>query len=80
VWDGSWQVVCREGVAVMEQHPLIKELADLLAKYDASIDFTMADCSDTYGIYDEAVEITVGRNTVLRVEGWSIDKSDIVVL
>jgi hypothetical protein len=61
----------------MEQHPLIKELVVLLAKYDASIEFTLDDCSDTYGIYGEAVEIVVGRDTILKVDGWSLGSGDV---
>jgi hypothetical protein len=52
------------------RHPILDELATLLAKYNASIDY---DCSDTYGISWEAMEITIGRDTVARFDGWSID-------
>jgi len=60
-----------------------RELKDLLTKYNAFISFNVGDGSDTYGLYNErmTIEHRIGdsRNyvTLLEVDGWVIDKSDI---
>lgn len=58
-----------------------KELKALLEKYNATIGFTCADCSDTYGLYGEAIEITTyvdrKQQVLVHVDGWTIDKSDL---
>ena len=42
------------------QDNLLKELKELLFKYDVSIEFTCSDCSDTHGIYD--AHMTISQN------------------
>lgn len=57
-----------------------KELRALLEKYNASIDFSCSDCSDTYGIYDaKMVACFTLRDRMLAFDlntGWSVDKHD----
>ena len=36
---------------------LKKDLLQLFMKYNVSIGFTCADCSDTYGLYDDHIVI-----------------------
>jgi hypothetical protein len=60
-----------------------RELKDLLTKYNAIICFNVGDGSDTYGLCDErmTIEHRIGDSwnyvTLLEVNGWGIDKSDI---
>ena len=68
----------------IENKMLITELQALLAKYNASIDFSVGSGSDTHGLYDEKVTITrrVTPNTfkevdVLCVAGWGINAYEI---
>lgn len=55
----------------MSEHPLVTELRELLAKYDASITFSANESSDWHGITGEAMTITINDDakTILRVEG-----------
>lgn len=56
------------------------ELKQLLKKHDVSIDVDYDDCSDTHGIYDEAIVFSDSSGKeILRVDGWSLDHSDIEV-
>jgi hypothetical protein len=58
-----------------------KELKDLLEKYNASIGFECADCSDLHGVYEERIVVSVsdGRKEteILSVDGYYIDKHNI---
>lgn len=57
-----------------------KELKELLKKYNASIDFSCSDCSDTHGIYGAKLEVCfqLSNNTTVfdLCNGWSVDKHD----
>lgn len=57
-----------------------KELRALLEKYNASIDFSCSDCSDTHGIYDaKMVACFTLSDRMLAFDlnnGWSVDKHD----
>ena len=57
-----------------------KELRALLEKYNASIDFSCSDCSDTYGIYDaKMVACFTLSDRMIAFDlngGWSVDKHD----
>lgn len=56
-----------------------KELKDLLAKYDACIQFTCDDSSDTHGLYGDRLVINFQgeRKEVFRSDGWHIQASDL---
>jgi hypothetical protein len=54
-----------------------KELKELLAKYNASIDWDCGDGSDTYGIYGETMSIDVDGKTEKICDGWSIESADL---
>ena len=46
---------------------------DLLNEYDAEISFDCSDCSDTYGIYDPKIVVTIQdpdnfRNEIVVIE------------
>lgn len=58
-----------------------KELKALLEKYNVRIMFSVSDCSDTYGLYEEKM-IIYHRNphytkTLIEVDGWSIGAEDL---
>ena len=57
------------------------ELKELLEKYNASIGFECADCSDLHGVYEERIVVTVsdGRKEkeILSVDGYYIDKHNL---
>jgi len=54
------------------------ELLALLTKYNASIDWGCASCSDTHGIYDEHMTVTDNKgNELLRVDCGTISAYEI---
>ena len=57
-----------------------KELRALLGKYNASIDFSCSDCSDTHGIYDaKMVACFTLSDRMLAFDlsnSWSVDKHE----
>lgn len=61
-----------------------QELKALLEKYDATIDANVGSGSDTHGIYDETMEISIRDNkksfrchNETVVNGWSISSRDL---
>jgi hypothetical protein len=53
-----------------------------LAEYKANICFSVGKSSDTWGLYDEKMVITVkdestryGRKTIKEVDGWGVDSN-----
>jgi len=59
---------------------LIKDLKGLMDKHDVFICFSCSDCSDTYGLHDERIEILSNKDpetSILRVDGWCICRSDL---
>lgn len=58
-----------------------KELKELLEKYNATIGFECADCSDLHGVYEERIVVSVsdGRKEkeILSVNGYYIDKHNL---
>lgn len=58
-----------------------RELKNLLKKYNATIGFSVSDCSDTYGLYDEKIICSLrdfnNENEITLVNGWVLDKSDL---
>ena len=68
----------------MEIQKFRSELKDLLAKYNASINFSVGSCSDTHGLYDEKMVVSIRPDMksfkeidILEVRGWSIAAGDI---
>jgi hypothetical protein len=60
-----------------EKEMLLKELAELLKKYNASIAFDVDDSSDLNGITGEGIEILIGGKPVEKFQyHWEIDASD----
>ena len=61
----------------------LRELKELLTKYNATIEVGYADCSDTHGMCDEHMEIyftekgSFRTTETFRINGWEIDSSDI---
>jgi hypothetical protein len=59
----------------------LKELQALLEKHKASINFHCGDGSDTHGIYDEGIEVTVGlwpdEQLYKFKHTWGIDALDV---
>lgn len=62
----------------------LQKLKQLLEEYDVSISFSVGDCSDTHGLYDEKLvfEHRVNKATFeeemwLEVAGWSCNAFDI---
>lgn len=55
----------------------IKELKALLEKHNASISFGCSDSSDLYGIDGEYTDIDVDGKTIIEINGWGIDSSDL---
>lgn len=64
------------------------ELKALLKKYDASIDFSVGECSDTHGLYDARLEVSLQAlqhgnrfktvcETSTLADGWGVSPSDL---
>lgn len=51
-----------------------QELKELLKKYNATIGFECADCSDLHGVYDERIVVSVKEKEILSVDGYYIDQ------
>lgn len=45
----------------------------LLAEYGASVSWTCDPCSDTHGIYDEAMTVDIGNTEIARLDKGYID-------
>ena len=60
-----------------KEKAFLKELKELLKKYNASIGFSVGKSSDTYGLYDEKMTIDVDKNNIINVDGWAFDQSDL---
>ena len=61
----------------------LKELSELLAKYNACISFSVGEGSDTHGLYNEKMIISRQPDPnswedidIKVVDGWVIDSSD----
>lgn len=54
----------------------LKELKQVLQKYDGEIEFTCHDCSDTYGLVDDHLVVKMKENgenkTIYKSNGWSL--------
>ena len=54
-----------------------EELKTLLLKYNASIDFCVGDGSDTYGLFDEKIILSIEDTEVYSVSGYGISAYDL---
>lgn len=57
----------------------LKELKELLAKHNASIEFSVGEGSDTYGLHGEKMTATIGEKTVTLSDEWWVTSSDIEI-
>ena len=55
----------------------LRKLKALLKEYNASIGFTCAPCSDTYGIYDGGIFVNMDGERLVKTDFWSMDASDL---
>ena len=62
----------------------LQKLKALMEEYRVSIGFSVGDCSDTHGLYDEKMVITHrihpnewGEEDWLTVDGWDFSSRDI---
>ena len=60
-----------------EQKEFLKEFKDLLLKYDAYIGWTCDDCSDTYGLYNDHLYISMLGQKDIDLYDNSIDYNDL---
>jgi hypothetical protein len=66
---------------MLNNNDFINELDALLKKYNASIDWGCAACTDTHGIYDERMTVTNGNGeTLLHIDGGCISSYEIKLL
>ena len=70
-----------------KKNEFLKELKNLLEKYDVSIAFNVGDTCDLHGFYDERVTInhqsakdSLIEEEWLCVDGWSFGSSDIEII
>ena len=54
-----------------------KELRSLLAKHNATIGFDCSECSDTYGINDANISVSLGGMNIRLADGWNVDATDL---
>jgi fructose-1-phosphate kinase PfkB-like protein len=57
----------------------VKELRELLQKYNVSIAAGECPVSDAHGIYDKHMEIysNFDYQTILTVDGWTLDQTNL---
>ena len=66
---------------MLNNQEFINELDEFLKKYNASIQWGCAQCSDTHGIYGEHMTITNGKGeTLLNIDGGCISSYEIKLL
>lgn len=61
----------------VKQKEFLKEFKDLLLKYNADIGWICADCSDTYGLYDDHLYISMLGQKDIDFYNNSIDYTDL---
>ena len=61
----------------MDKKDFLKKLKALLKEYNASIEFTCADSSDTYGLYDDGISIKMDGKEIKNTKCWSLDATDL---
>lgn len=61
----------------VKQKEFLKEFKDLLLKYNADIGWTCDDCSDTYGLYNDHLYISMLGQQDIDLLSNSIDFNDL---
>lgn len=61
----------------IKQKLFLKEFKDLLLKYNADIGWTCDDCSDTYGLYDDHLYISMLGQKDIDLPSNGIDYNDL---
>ena len=61
----------------IKQKGFLKEFKDLLLKYNADIGWTCDDCSDTYGLYNDHLYISMLGQKDIDLFGNSIEYDDL---
>lgn len=61
----------------IKQKEFLKEFKELLLKYNADIGWTCDDCSDTYGLYNDHLYISMYGQKDIDFESNAIDITDI---
>ena len=61
----------------IKQKEFLKELKSLFIKYNACISLTCAECSDTYGLYDDHLYIKMHGQTDIDFYSLSINTLEI---
>lgn len=57
----------------------LKELKELLKKYNVEIIVAVGEDSDLYGIYEESLNIQHKGENWFNINGWSLDSEDIKI-
>ena len=60
-----------------KQKSFIKEFKDLLLKYNADIDWTCDECSDTYGLYDDHLYISIFGEKDIDLDSNGVNYKDL---
>lgn len=61
----------------VKQKEFLKEFKDLLLKYGADIGWTCDDCSDTYGLYNDHLYISMMGQKNIHLFGSYIDYNEL---
>jgi len=62
----------------IKQKEFMKELCDLLLKYNAEISWTYDECSDTFGLVDNHLVISMcGQQNDIEFYGMDIDQYNV---
>lgn len=70
---------------MIDKNAFREELRTLLLKYNASISFSVGPSSDTHGLYDEKMKVSVcepgpfRETDIIVVEGWQITAHDLTL-
>lgn len=55
------------------------ELKDLLKKHNAHISFSVGECSDTHGLYDEKMVISIKNEDIFEIDGYGFSWYDMEI-
>lgn len=55
------------------------ELKDLLKKHNAHIGFSVGECSDTHGLYDEKMVISIKNEDIFEIDGYGFSWYDMEI-
>lgn len=62
-----------QGLKEHNKKQFLNKLSNLLKEYDAEIHFDCGDGSDTHGIYNEEIKITINNETIHSNSGWWLE-------